>query len=77
MKIADSARAGGSRAPQYRYRSFTHAPGALLCAKLCAGFSKLYLKLENLQPIGSFKIRGAANVMLAVTPRDQLAALAY
>ena len=32
----------------------------------------LYLKLENLQPIGSFKIRGAANVM-ALTPRKQLA----
>jgi threonine dehydratase len=31
----------------------------------------LYLKLENLQPIGSFKIRGAANVM-ALTPRRQL-----
>ena len=31
----------------------------------------LYLKLENLQPIGSFKIRGAANVM-ALTPRGQL-----
>ena len=31
----------------------------------------LYLKLENLQPIGSFKIRGAANVM-ALTPRPQL-----
>ena len=29
----------------------------------------LYLKLENLQPIGSFKIRGAANVM-ARTPRQ-------
>jgi threonine dehydratase len=32
----------------------------------------LYLKLENLQPIGSFKIRGAANVM-ARTPHDKLA----
>jgi threonine dehydratase len=31
----------------------------------------LYLKAENLQPIGSFKIRGAANVM-ALTPREQL-----
>ena len=31
----------------------------------------VYLKLENLQPIGSFKIRGAANVM-ALTPREQL-----
>src|SRR5579864_3658146 len=33
--------------------------------------ANLYLKLENLQPIGSFKIRGAANVM-ALTPRAQL-----
>src|ERR1700684_4524510 len=32
---------------------------------------EIYLKLENLQPIGSFKIRGAANVM-ALTPRDRL-----
>jgi threonine dehydratase len=32
---------------------------------------ELYLKLENLQPIGSFKIRGAANVM-AKTPRERL-----
>jgi threonine dehydratase len=31
----------------------------------------LYLKLENLQPIGSFKIRGAANVM-ARTPHERL-----
>jgi threonine dehydratase len=31
----------------------------------------LYLKLENLQPIGSFKIRGAANVMV-LTPREKL-----
>jgi len=33
--------------------------------------AELYLKLENLQPIGSFKIRGAANVM-ARTPRARL-----
>ena len=33
--------------------------------------ANLYLKLENLQPIGSFKIRGAANVM-ARTPRERL-----
>src|SRR5579862_2464986 len=32
----------------------------------------VYLKLENLQPIGSFKIRGASNVM-ARTPRERLA----
>src|ERR1700735_1076784 len=35
------------------------------------GPGELYLKLENLQPIGSFKIRGAANVM-ALTPRERL-----
>jgi threonine dehydratase len=33
---------------------------------------EVFLKLESLQPIGSFKIRGAANVMLQV-PRDQAA----
>jgi threonine dehydratase len=32
----------------------------------------IYLKLENLQPIGSFKIRGATNAM-AHTPPEQLA----
>jgi threonine dehydratase len=31
----------------------------------------VHLKLENLQPIGSFKIRGAANVMTR-TPREKL-----
>jgi len=36
------------------------------------GAVELYLKLENLQPIGSFKIRGASNVM-ARTPRERLA----
>ncbi len=33
--------------------------------------AEVYLKLENLQPIGSFKIRGAANVT-ARTPRERL-----
>src|SRR5215813_10038897 len=33
--------------------------------------AELHLKLENLQPIGSFKIRGAANVM-GKTPRERL-----
>ena len=33
--------------------------------------AEIWLKLENLQPIGSFKIRGAANVM-ARTPRQLL-----
>ncbi len=33
--------------------------------------AEIYLKLENLQPIGSFKIRGASNAM-ALTPRSEL-----
>src|SRR5438876_1847994 len=33
--------------------------------------AEIYLKLENLQPIGSFKIRGATNAM-AQLPQDQL-----
>jgi threonine dehydratase len=36
-----------------------------------ASAAEVWLKLENLQPIGSFKIRGAANVM-AKTARDRL-----
>ena len=30
--------------------------------------AEIYLKLENLQPIGSFKIRGAANAIAHMTP---------
>jgi threonine dehydratase len=30
----------------------------------------IYLKLENLQPIGSFKLRGAANAMRLATPEQ-------
>ena len=33
---------------------------------------EIWLKLENLQPIGSFKLRGAANAILAA-PRSALA----
>jgi threonine dehydratase len=36
------------------------------------GPDEIYLKLENLQPIGSFKIRGAANAMARLSP-DELA----
>jgi threonine dehydratase len=32
------------------------------------GPAEIYLKLENLQPIGSFKIRGAANAMAHIPP---------
>ena len=30
--------------------------------------AEIYLKLENLQPIGSFKLRGAANALASVPP---------
>ncbi len=32
--------------------------------------AEIYLKLENLQPIGSFKLRGAANKMAQIAPGD-------
>lgn len=32
--------------------------------------AEIYLKLENLQPIGSFKIRGAANAMKSMTSAE-------
>jgi threonine dehydratase len=32
--------------------------------------AEIYLKLENLQPIGSFKIRGAANAMAQISPEQ-------
>ena len=35
----------------------------------------IYLKLENLQPIGSFKIRGATNAVLLAPPSDRAAGL--
>ncbi len=38
--------------------------------------AEIYLKLENLQPIGSFKLRGATNAM-ALADRDQLAKGVY
>jgi len=38
----------------------------------CAAPARIFLKLENLQPIGSFKVRGAANA-IASADRGQLA----
>jgi len=32
--------------------------------------AELYLKLENLQPIGSFKLRGASHAMALATPQE-------
>ena len=33
--------------------------------------ASVYLKLENLQETGSFKMRGAANKMLSLTPEER------
>lgn len=33
--------------------------------------SEIYLKLENLQPTGSFKVRGAGNVVELLTPEER------
>ena len=37
---------------------------------------EIWLKLENLQPIGSFKLRGAGNA-IALLPRESLASGVY
>lgn len=33
--------------------------------------SKIYLKLENLQPMNAFKVRGALNKLLSLSPEDR------
>ncbi len=38
--------------------------------------AEIYLKLENLQPIGSFKLRGAGNA-IALAPKEELAKGVY
>ena len=47
-----------------------------LYAEVSGGASEIYLKLENLQPIGSFKLRGAGNAVLKAG-RDGLAGGIY
>ncbi|HEX9030901.1 MAG TPA: threonine/serine dehydratase [Streptosporangiaceae bacterium] len=39
------------------------------------GPAEIYLKLENLQPINSFKIRGAANAIMLAAPQDRAGGL--
>jgi len=60
-------RAARERAAKHAIRS----PLVKLAAR--PGEREVWLKLECLQPIGSFKIRGAANA-LALAPRESLAA---
>src|SRR5215813_1689119 len=42
----------------------------LVRLNFAAGPAEIYLKLENLQPIGSFKIRGAANAIARLSPDE-------
>jgi len=40
----------------------------LVCLNVSPAPAEIYLKLENLQPIGAFKIRGAANAIARLPP---------
>ncbi len=42
----------------------------LVCLNVPSAPAEIYLKLENLQPIGSFKIRGAANAIARLPPEQ-------
>jgi threonine dehydratase len=48
----------------------------LLCLPPAPGEPETWLKLETLQPVGAFKIRGAASAM-GLIPRDELARGVY
>ena len=48
------------------------APSPLIPLPLEDAPAEIYLKLENLQPIGSFKLRGATNAVESLSP-DELA----
>jgi len=68
---------GEIRAAAERIRGFAvRTPALRLNADATDRDVEIYLKLENLQPIGSFKIRGASNAM-ALAPREALARGVY
>ncbi|HVA88308.1 MAG TPA: threonine/serine dehydratase [Chloroflexota bacterium] len=69
IPIADIRAAAGRIAG-----SVLHSP--LIRLNLDSTPTEIYLKLENLQPIGSFKLRGAGNA-IATAPPDQLAKGVY
>ena len=60
----DEIRAAGDRIKGAAIRT------PLVRLNVDAGSSEIYLKLENLQPIGSFKIRGAVNAMRLASPES-------
>ena len=75
MPTPDDVRIEDVRAARDRLAGIVvRTPLVRLDAPGAAG--EIWLKLENLQPIGSFKLRGAANAMLRA-PREQLSRGAY
>ena len=75
MPTPDEIRLEDIRAARHRLAGIvTRTPLVRLEVPDAAG--ELWLKLENLQPIGSFKLRGAANAMLSADP-DRLAGGAF
>ena len=60
-------------APEHLRRCRAHAARAA-SAPLVPGGPEIFLKLETLQPIGSFKIRGAANAVAPTAARRPRAA---
>ncbi len=71
MRIIRSIPLPTIRAARHRIAGAAiHTP--LLRLELGDAPAEIYLKLENLQPIGSFKIRGAANALGLASP-EQLA----
>ena len=54
-----------------RIAPFIHRTPVMTCASLDAiAGARLYFKCENLQKTGSFKIRGATNAILQLTPAE-------
>jgi threonine dehydratase len=56
-------------AAQERIRHLV-APSPLIPLPIEDAPAEIYLKLENLQPIGSFKLRGATNAIESLTPEE-------
>lgn len=59
----------GIRAARDRLRDLTHVT-PLVPLNIEGAAGKIYLKLENLQPVGSFKLRTAGNFMRQLGPRE-------
>jgi threonine dehydratase len=52
------------------YAAAVRTPLIRLDPNAAAGFPEIWLKLETLQPIGAFKIRGAANAIAGLSKAD-------